>query len=95
MSALEPRRAQLKAAAVRLGQLWADACCEDLGRDGRAVEGGWPGTLGEARARVTAHARSMPCLLTEEELSWVTRATYDEARRVWFASVVRRARSSR
>ncbi len=95
VSAGEPRRALLKAAAVELGRRWADAWREDLGRDGRAVEGGWPGTLREARARVTAHAGSIPGPLTAEELGWAARATYDEARRAWLASVVRRASQER
>jgi hypothetical protein len=74
-----------------VGRRWFASWREDLLRQGRAIEGGWPGTLPEARALVAASVapaftqRRMP-ILTNEELIWAMRATYDEARRAWLAS---------
>lgn len=67
---------------------WTNALRLELAREGRRVEGGWPGTLPEARARVTAEAsrvlleRSLPGF-THDELARAARLTYDEARRSW------------
>lgn len=82
------REALLASAAREAAQKWANAYREELARDGRPVEGGWPGTMPEARARGAACAgrhlveRAMS-VLTYAELGRVARITYDEARRCW------------
>jgi hypothetical protein len=82
------RESVLAAAAVAAAEAWKAACCLELAREGRGIEGGWPGTLREARVRAGAHVgtvligRSMPAL-TYDELGRVARITYDEARRSW------------
>ncbi len=78
----------LEQAAFDAARTWASACCLELTREGRPIEGGWPGTMPEARTRAGAHVgrmlveRSMPAL-THDELGRVARITYDEARRSW------------
>jgi len=82
------REAVLEQAALAAAQQWTDAFRVSLEREGRNVEGGWPGTMSEARVRATAHVgtvlgkRSMTAL-TYDEIGRVTRITYDEARRSW------------
>ena len=41
----------LEQAAVDAARSWTGAYCAELVREGRRVEGGWPGTVREARAR--------------------------------------------
>lgn len=87
----ESRATLLERAAVHTARSWADTCCAALAQEGRRVEGGWPGTIREARARVAAEATRV---LTAQSMTWPThdeldrlaQATYDEARRVWLRS---------
>jgi hypothetical protein len=82
------RRTFLEEGAVAIGKQWVRGCREDLRQQGRPAAGGWPGTLAEARARVSAHfteelrRRSMVAL-TYSELDWVAKATYATAKRDW------------
>jgi len=84
------RASLLEEAAIDAGNRWAAARRDELVREGRPVEGGWPGTLPEARVRVAAHAgraltaRAMSAL-TYDELGHAARVTYGEARRSWLA----------
>lgn len=91
----EQRRTLLTEAAALVGRRWFDAWRESLKEQGRALEGGWPGTMPEARARVATHLtttlagrRLSPP--TRDELTAAARATYDEARRAWLCSPARR-----
>lgn len=78
----------LERAAFDAARSWARAYCAELARDGRRLEGGWPGTIREARTRAAAEAarvlvhESMSGL-THDELGRLARLTYDEARRSW------------
>ena len=76
--------------ALEVGQKWVETLREELKREGRAVEGGWPGTMSEARARVGGQvsrmlARRRLSPLASEELASASRAAYDHARRTWLA----------
>ena len=51
----DARRALLDKAATTAGTLWAQRWCDELRKEGRPVVGGWPGTLREARAQVSAY----------------------------------------
>lgn len=89
MTAAAPVRERvLEQAALETAHAWAEACRVELEREGRRVEGGWPGTLKEARVRAGARAnkvlsdRSMPAL-THEELGRLACMTLGEARRSW------------
>jgi hypothetical protein len=91
-SSTGPRREiVLQETAAQAARDWTGRWFRTLADDGRPVEGGWPGTLREARACVAADAgrvlegRAMPAL-TRDELSRVTRITYEHARRLWRTS---------
>jgi hypothetical protein len=83
----------LSRAPLEIGALWAEVSQLEILRQGRPVEGGWPGTLSEARARILAYLdreltlRKMP-LLNIEELLAATHATYAQARRDWLSAQV-------
>ncbi|MEO8877148.1 MAG: hypothetical protein ABI461_16260 [Polyangiaceae bacterium] len=85
---LEDRRAMLSDGALSIGAEWAHGWREAMRREGRAIAGGWPGTLPEARARVAAYfgaelaKRRMP-VMTTDELQVAVAATYEKARRDW------------
>jgi hypothetical protein len=85
---LEDRRAMLTDGAISVGAQWASGWREAMRREGRAIAGGWPGTLPEARARVAAYfgaelaRRRMP-VMTTDELQVAVAATYEKARRDW------------
>lgn len=88
----EQRRTLLSDEPLVLGALWARDWCESLQTDQRAVRGGWPGTLPEARTRALRyfepelHRRGMR-LLSTVELAAVTSAIYDRAKRDWLLAV--------
>jgi hypothetical protein len=86
--ATESREKVLADRPPALGAAWARALCEGMQSEGRAIEGGWPGTVVEARARVSGHlsrelARRRMAALTAEELSRATDLAYSRARRHW------------
>lgn len=92
------RSAILREGASTVGAAWVAALCAELANDGRPVEGGWPGTVVEARALVWRHlqvALSAQRLgqPTGEELAAVVAATYESARAAW-QTMERRARSA-
>ena len=81
----------LDEAALDAARSWVRQCVEDLERDGRRIEGGWPGTLNEARRRCAAlSARALARLSmlapARDELERITHITYAEARRLWRAA---------
>ena len=90
----------VRAAPATVGAEWAKELCATLARDGRAVEGGWPGTIIEARALVVRHlcmqleARDMRPL-SKEEVVTAAAATYECARATWLAIERRARRASR
>lgn len=76
--------------ALAIGERWVATTCEELRKDGRPVEGGWPGTLSEARALAggtlaAVLARRRLSTLTTEELANAASAVYEHARRRWLA----------
>jgi hypothetical protein len=87
----DARKNLLKDTAVDLGRRWFASWRDDLSREGRVVEGGFPGRLAEARALVAAavgplFAKRRLAAVTDEELGWAVHATYDEAKRAWLTS---------
>ena len=65
---------------------WATAWCDELAREERPLEGGWPGTLSEARRRVLAVMRGAPGpRLDAQATEQLVRRTYQVARRTWRA----------
>lgn len=74
--------------ASALGKLWAQQCREALHKEGRAAEGGWPGTLSEAQIRLNnavSMERSGFAVLTKDESTQLARAVCASARIEWRA----------
>ena len=83
---LTRRQAQLHQAAVIEGGLWAEWWRDEMGRQSRAVAGGWPGTVSEARRRIVAriaHDFGPRFRATAAELEAAARSTYVAAKRAW------------
>lgn len=81
----------LEAIADDAGRSWAFAYADALVADGRDVAGGWPGTIGEARARIANKSRNQPFagyVLTETNLESLTRRTYLAAKAAWHSRTV-------
>lgn len=84
----EARRCLLQQFPISLGARWAIECCRNMALEGRRVEGGWPGTVPEARMRVhrelalelSSVGLSPP---SEGELVAATGAAYERARQEW------------
>jgi hypothetical protein len=87
----ENRAIILERAAVDAAQTWTDACFAALAQEGRRIDGGWPGTMREARTRAAAEAtKALQVLamsvLTHDELDRLAQTTYEKARRAWLRS---------
>src|SRR5258708_17853554 len=91
----EARQPLLHETAISVGKRWFDTWRAELLGEGRPIEGGWPGTVAEARALVAASIGPMLvqhrlALVTTEELGSAARTTYAEAKRAWMSSDDRR-----
>jgi hypothetical protein len=78
----------LECAADAAGEAWALDWSNALHGEGRAVSGGWPGTLSEARSRVAAYVAKrfgVARRVSAEELESLTRRAYAAARKAWLA----------
>ncbi len=76
--------AELDALAVAAGHSWASTTVGVLRTQDRAVSGGWPGTLREAKGQVLVALslrRGQP--VSAERLDALARAAYASARTVW------------
>lgn len=92
------REAILRAAPAAVGAAWARSVSGKLASEGRSVEGGWPGTIVEARALISGRLRVELVgrdlrQASNEELVAAAARTYEEARSAWLA-LERRARAS-
>jgi hypothetical protein len=87
----DARRLLLRDIALDVGKRWFDRWRAQLVGEGRCIEGGWPGTIKEARALVAASIR-LPNV-TSEELGWAARTSWAEAKRAWLSSEDRRRQS--
>lgn len=82
------RRVILERGAVSSGASWVKLVCDRLHDQGRAVAGGWPGTMAEARACVADRlhrelsTRGLPPL-GKDELDVAANATYAHAKKHW------------
>jgi hypothetical protein len=83
------RRRLLEQTAADTGEAWAHRSLLGLRAEGRAVVGGWPGTLTEARAWVSAALVREGARATMAELDAAARSTYACARVAWLACASR------
>jgi len=76
--------------ATAAGQAWASWWADELRRAGRAMVGGWPGTMSEARGRVLDRLRELGAgtLVGSIDLPTLTRIAYVAARASWLAHAV-------
>lgn len=88
VSVPQQREALLRELPPLIGTQWADAVCAEEMQSRGSIQGGWPGTLPEARSRVSqtlgqrlSGLRWQP--LTTEELAAAAATAYDRARRGW------------
>lgn len=71
---------ELEPIATAIGRTWVLEVLEGLRSSDRDIEGGWPGTLGEARARVRAELRRP---LAIDVIDSLARIAYATARQGW------------
>ena len=70
----------LEPIAIAIGRTWAYEVLHHLRTSDREIEGGWPGTLGEARARIRAELRRPLAL---DVIDALARIAYAAARQGW------------
>ncbi len=75
----------LERAALDGAAAWAGQQIEAVRAEGRAVAGGWPGTMSEARGCARAQLALKGARHTHDELEWLAHATYARARDAWLA----------
>jgi len=79
-----PRQREALAREVdAIGKAWAESYIDALLRDGRPITGGWPGTMSEARARVSGCARRSSS--AELDHHALARRAYVAARARWLS----------
>jgi hypothetical protein len=94
------RRVLLEKDPIAVGTAWARAVCDNITQQGRVIAGGWPGTLVEARARISSRLhdelfkRGMKAL-EPEELEQAVNATYARAKQEWLETERRAERAAR
>jgi hypothetical protein len=82
------RRVVLERGAATTGASLVKLVCESLRSQGREVEGGWPGTIAEARACVASRLHEELATrglspLGKDELDSAANATYAHAKKHW------------
>lgn len=82
----------LEAIATSVGELWAEEVTRSLRASKRDVEGGWPGTMGEARMRIRRELRIAIEPLVADDLA---RVAIVAARRAWKIALEADARRAR
>ncbi len=89
MTAERPlREVLLEQSAIATARDWTQSSRLELAREGRRADGGWPGTLSEARARAGEDYKRLLAKRSlkapvHEELELVAKLTTEEARRAW------------
>jgi hypothetical protein len=82
--------ARIDALVDRIATAWFEACRDELRRDGRAIQGGWPGTKAEARGRVLRSlgaelTRCYPSIPFDERVDRASTRVYAAARSAWLS----------
>jgi len=81
--------AGLEQMAATESRAWVERLVEQLAQQGRQPEGGWPGTLSEARllakARVFSDSGSVASVITGVQFEQLVKVVYVRARKEWLA----------
>lgn len=94
----EPRSSMLREASEAIGVRWVLDYSATVQQSGRRIEGGWPGTLPEARGRVLAtlpqqlSARGA-APLSPQEIAAAAATASAEAKRRWQIAAKRQSRA--
>ena len=79
-----------EAVAFAVADAWVENVWRELVSTQRQLSGGWPGTVGEARARTQAHfALRRAKAPSPADFERIAVATYRQARRQWLARTAR------
>lgn len=95
----EPRSRLLRETSEAVGASWALNYLDAIQQSGRRIEGGWPGTLPEARTRMlnslpqALSSRGLPPLSPQEIIA-ASSITSAEAKRRWQLATKRQSRSA-
>lgn len=94
----EPRGRFLREASEAIGARWVVDYSAAVQQSGRRIEGGWPGTLPEARGRVLAGLPQVlsacgAAPLSPQEIVVASAMASAEAKRQWLIATKRRPRS--
>lgn len=79
------RRGALEGLASSESTAWVEFLVASLEKDGRPIEGGWPGTVSEARRRLTLRLMASPQEPAADvsEVNDLVDLLYSEAKRLW------------
>jgi hypothetical protein len=80
------------ALVAELSNSWVQALAAQLAESGRRLEGGWPGTLSDARRLLARRLGALPTAVTRSEFDGLVKAIYVAAKRQW-GQAARRAPS--
>jgi hypothetical protein len=85
---VEQRARLIRELPLALGVRWASDALQAVALEGRKIEGGWPGTVPEARGRVRRElTQALEALRftapAEDELATATASAYESAREEW------------
>ena len=70
---------------AEVSRRWVDETSTRLTQTGRRLEGGWPGTMSEAR-RLLAYQLAAPATnVSRPEFEYLVKTVYDDAKRRWRA----------
>lgn len=70
---------------AELSRSWVEEIASGLTRTGRRLEGGWPGTMSEARRLLSIRLAAPKMQVTRQEFECLVKTVYDEARGRWLA----------
>lgn len=68
-----------------MSRSWVEEIANGLTRTGRRLEGGWPGTMSEARRLLSVRLASTKNQVSRQEFDYLVKTLYDEARGRWLA----------
>lgn len=86
----QPTEAYLLRHLDQLSQDWVTDVSKALEQQGRLLEGGWPGTMSEARNRVHKHCACISQPLLPHESDRLANALWGRAKRIWLTCSTRR-----
>ncbi len=68
---------------AELSQRWVENLATQLTTEGRRLEGGWPGTLSDARQLLTTRLSTPPTELPRSEFERLAKEIYATAKSQW------------